>query len=377
MLLELAKIFLRLGVVSFGGPLAHIALMRSEFVEKRGWLTEQEFLDLNSAVNLIPGPNSTELAMHIGHRRAGTAGLWIAGACFILPAFFLVLLLSVLYTHFNSLTLSRALLCGVSPVVVAIIGQALLKFAPAALKTRPTQLLALACLLTLAAGAGEVAVILAVALSSAVFLWGGKLLKRPKTQKPFPILILLSASPLAPLGASASIFWSFLKIGSIIYGSGYVLLAYMRAEFVEKLGWLTDRQLLDAVAIGQMTPGPLFTSATFVGFQVGGWAGALAATLGIFLPSFFFVMCVAGFLGRMNGSPQTRLFLDFVNAASFALMVAVTVELASSALLASGQLDLRATAIFLTSALLLWKTKLNSALWLLMGAVSGLVLGPQ
>lgn len=380
MLLEIARIFLRLGAVSFGGPLAHLALMRSEFVERRQWLSEQEFLDLNGAVNLIPGPNSTELAMHIGHKRAGNAGLWVAGACFIFPALVLVLILSAIYAKYGTLPQSRAILWGISPVVVAIVGQALLKFAPTALKNRLAQGVAVASLVAAALGASEIAVIFAAAglgLLIAVF----EARKTPKNSAAEPTnppqrhgAFLLLAAPFLPTKVSA-IFWSFFKIGSVIYGSGYVLLAYMRAEFVEKLGLLSDRQLLDAVAVGQMTPGPLFTSATFVGWQIGGFWGALAATAGIFLPSFIFVMLVAKFLGKWSGSPRARVFLDCVNAASFALMVLVTWQLARAAFWVDGSLDGRAAAIFGVAAILLWKTKWNSALWLALGAVVGLIWG--
>jgi chromate transporter len=386
MLFELAQIFLRLGAVSFGGPLAHIALMRSEFVERRGWLSDQEFLDLNGAVNLIPGPNSTELAMHIGHRRAGNAGLWVAGACFIFPALVLVLILSAIYAKYGTLPQSRAIMWGISPVVVAIVGQALLKFAPSALKNRLSQIVALIALAAVALSVGEVAIVFAAALFGLLIaVFEGR--KTPQGTPTPPenetknssrtgAAFLLVTAPVVPAQVSA-IFWSFLKIGSIIYGSGYVLLAYMRAEFVEKLGLISDRQLLDAVAVGQMTPGPLFTSATFVGFQIGGFWGALAATAGIFLPSFLFVMILAKFLGRLSGSPRARVFLDCVNAASFALMVMVTLQLAQAAFFPSEGFDVGAAMIFVVAALLLWKTTLNSAIWIVLGALIGLLLGPR
>ncbi|MBW3634944.1 MAG: chromate efflux transporter [Armatimonadetes bacterium] len=386
MLWEIARIFLRLGAVSFGGPLAHIALMRSEFVERRQWLSDQQFLDLNGAVNLIPGPNSTELAMHIGHKRAGNAGLWVAGACFIFPALVLVLILSALYAKYGTLPQSRAMMWGISPVVVAIVGQALWKFAPAALKNRLAQGVAVVALLAAVVSVGEVPIIFAAAALGLIVAAfearqiphnpAPKPIEEPETPTEPPGVFLILAAPLLPAQVSA-VFWSFLKIGSVIYGSGYVLLAYMRAEFVEKLGLISDRQLLDAVAVGQMTPGPLFTSATFVGWQIGGLGGALAATAGIFLPSFVFVMILARFLGRLSGSPRARTFLDCVNAASFALMVVVTMQLARAAFLADFRLDGGAIAIFVVAALLLWKTRWNSALWLALGALVGLVLGPR
>jgi len=378
-LLELAQVFLRLGATSFGGPLAHIALMRREFVESRGWLSEQEFLDLNGAVNLIPGPNSTELAMHIGHKRAGNAGLWVAGACFIFPALVLVMILAAIYARYGALPQSRAVLWGISPVVVAIVGEALLKFAPSALKNRLARIVAGVALLAAAWGASEIVIVFAAAIVGlfCAALQTRKITKHPPTEPKIPprqsgAFLMLTAPLISP--QISAIFWSFLKIGSVIYGSGYVLLAYMRAEFVEKLGLISDRQLLDAVAVGQMTPGPLFTSATFVGWQIGGFWGALAASAGIFLPPFVLVMLVARFLGRLSGDARARKFLDCVNAASFALMVLVTLQLARAAFWPALRLDWGALAIGIGAAFLLWKTRFNPALILLLGAAVGLFL---
>ncbi|WP_105482601.1 chromate efflux transporter [Abditibacterium utsteinense] len=389
MLFELARIFLRLGAVSFGGPLAHIALMRSEFVDKRGWLSEQEFLDLNGAVNLIPGPNSTELAMHIGYKRAGNAGLWLAGACFIFPALVLVLIFAALYAKFGQVPQSRAILWGIAPVVSAIVGQALLKFAPSALKNRFSQVVAILSFVAAMFGASEIAIVFSAALLGALLALlstkneGETPLFRSSKSKIAVVPILLATHS---IGSTSAVFWSFLKIGSVIYGSGYVLLAYMRAEFVEKAALISDRQLLDAVAVGQMTPGPLFTSATFVGYQIGGLAGALAATAGIFLPSFLFVMLIARFLQRLSDSPRARTFLDSVNAASLALMTLVTLQLARAAFfrpeplhwhqIDGQQLDFRATLIFGLAGVLLWKTRFNSAWWIAGGGLIGLIFGP-
>ncbi|HEX9997225.1 MAG TPA: chromate efflux transporter [Abditibacterium sp.] len=372
MLWELSKIFLRLGATSFGGPLAHIALMREEFVERRNWLSDGEFLDLCGAVNLVPGPNSTELAMHIGHKRAGNAGLWVAGSCFIAPAFVLVLVLAALYARFGVLPHSRAVLWGVAPVVVAIVAHALWKLAPVALKNRFSQLVAALSFAAVALGASEIAIIFAAAFMGAIPL----LISHSKNAKPrsFPLFFL--AAPVSGVAGATvwPIFWSFLKIGSVIYGSGYVLVAYMRAEFVEHLGVLTDLQLLDAIAIGQLTPGPLFTSATFVGFQIGGFWGAIAATAGIFLPSFGFVMILARGLGKWSESPRARHFLDAVSAGSFALMALVTIQMARAAFFPSHQLDWVAATIGLSAAILLWKVRWNSVWFLILGATLGLVL---
>lgn len=377
---ELALIFLRLGATSFGGPLAHIALMRQEFVERRQWLSEQEFLDLNGAVNLIPGPNSTELAMHIGHRRAGNAGLWTAGACFIAPAMFMVLALAWAYKQYGTLPASRAILWGVAPVVVAIVAQALSKFAPSALKTWMMRLIAMAVILAMGLGCSEIALIFAAAGLGLVLA-----LRTPAPEpekdsevetgtKPTPrgaFLLLVPAVAPSVLG----VFLSFLKMGFVVYGSGYVLLAYLRSELVEGLHWITDRQLLDAVAVGQVTPGPVFTTATFLGYQIAGVPGAFAATAGIFGPSFVMVGILASVLNRHAGSPKLRVFLDCVNAASFALMLAVTVQLAYASLFPGGRMDWVACLIGVVSLGILLKTKVNSAVLLAAGAAIGLFLG--
>lgn len=309
---ELALLFGRLGATAFGGPAAHIALMEDEVVTRRGWMTRQQFLDLVGATNLIPGPNSTELAIHIGKLRAGWPGLVVAGVCFILPAFCLVLLLAWLYKTYGALPQTQWLLRGMAPVVVAIIVHALWKFAGTALKHRLAWSIALLTLLLVLLGINELAVLglaAAIGLCSGIFghrssnnNTGG----RPPTQEHESSETISSvaaskaeesgprSAPLlfvSPLFAAGSLtwglFWSFLKIGSILYGSGYVLIAFLQSELVPRL--LTQRQLIDAVAIGQVTPGPVFTTATFIGFQIAGWTGAVAATLGIFLQALLFV----------------------------------------------------------------------------------------
>ncbi len=386
MLRELAIIFLRLGATSFGGPLAHIALMRQEFVERRGWLSEREFLDLNSAVNLIPGPNSTELAMHIGWKRAGFAGLLVAGACFILPAMVMVLALAALYARYGSLPYTRALLWGVSPVVVVLVGQALAKFARTALVSWRARVLATTSLLAVALGISEVIVVFTAAALGLVAATLEKSApvpvqneKHDGEQKQRPQLALLATiAPPALVSASATgVFWTFLKIGCLVYGSGYVLLAYLRADLVEQRGWVSDRGLLDAIAIGQVTPGPVFTTATFLGFQIAGWSGALAATLGIFGPSFVFVALLGTVLDRLRDSPRARIFLDCVNAASLALMAFVTFQLARETLIRAGHLDIMVVAIGILAALGLAFTRLNPAWFLGAGAVVGVLLGPH
>ena len=363
-MLQLAFIFLRLGATSFGGPLAHIALMRQEFVEKRGWLTDAEFLDLNGAVNLIPGPNSTELAMHIGHKRGGFVGTLVAGAGFILPAMLMVIALAALYANYGTLPAARAILWGVQPVVVVIVMQALIKFAPAALKNNFTRALAALAIVGALAGLSEIALIfIAAFIGLALAFWT---IKTPRDTNVMEAPAAFLLVGLNGIGLSG-IFWTFAKMGALVYGSGYVLLAYLRSELVENLGWITDRQLLDAVAIGQVTPGPVFTTATFLGYQIGGLGGALLATAGIFGPSFAFVGLLAIWMERTKDSPRARLFLDCVNAASFALMGAVTWQLMRATLWTESGLGWRALLIGLVAAGLVGKTRINAA-WLLAGA---------
>jgi chromate transporter len=374
---ELASIFLRLGATSFGGPIAHIALMQQEFVERRQWLSQQQFLDLNGAVNLIPGPNSTELAMYIGQQRAGRAGLWVAGLCFILPAACLVLAIACFYQQFGQLPVVEKWLRGIAPVVVAIVTQALWKFAVTALQSAFAIVIALCALALNYVGISEVVLIFSAALLGLVFGWAQRTHNKTEAASPveekraqFPFLLIVSTTPLA-VSKTWGLFWVFLKIGSVIYGSGYVLLAFLQAELVDKLGWLSQKQLLDAVAVGQMTPGPVFTTATFIGFQIGGLPGALAATAGIFLPSFLLVGLLSMIIERVQKSPMLRPFLDAVNAASLALMAAVTIELGRHALAPQGEVSLVAIVIAVTSLVVLFTTRINSA-WLILG---GALLG--
>ncbi|HEX8236054.1 MAG TPA: chromate efflux transporter [Abditibacteriaceae bacterium] len=386
---DLALLFGRLGATAFGGPAAHIAMMEDEVVTRRGWMTRQQFLDLVGATNLIPGPNSTELAIHIGKLRAGWPGLVVAGVCFILPAFCLVLLLAWLYETYGALPQMQWLLRGMAPVVCAIIVQALWKFAGTALKHRLAWLVALAScallalrvheltVLGLAALAGLLASVFAqrsahpsphnnatstqsAAEASPADFTSGTEDDRPGEEPASRSAPLLVLAPVIPLTSSATgLFWSFLKIGSILYGSGYVLIAFLQADLVPRL--LTQRQLIDAVAIGQVTPGPVFTTATFIGFQIAGWTGAVAATVGIFLPSFLFVALLSMLMERLKTSLLMRWFLDAVNAASLALMAWATMLLARSSLT-----NLATIIVAIVSLVLLLRTRLN-ATWLLAG----------
>lgn len=361
--LEVLKLFLKLGFTAYGGPAAHIAMYRDEVVVRRKWLDDQEFLDLLGLVNLIPGPNSTELAIHLGYTRAGWPGLLAAGVGFILPAMLLVIGLSWAYVRYGSIPEAGWLLYGVKPVVIAIIFQALLGLGRRAIKGWPTLLAGLAALGLYFLGVHPVAALLAS--GAMVMLWEN----RQRLLTLFPGALLAAAPSLslsASLWSSAPfsywiLFITFLKIGAVLYGSGYVLLAFLQADFVSRLGWLTEAQLLDAVAIGQVTPGPVFTTATFIGYLLGGIPGAVIATMGIFLPSFVLVAFVYRLAGRIRSSPWASNLLDGVNVASFGLMAAVAWDLGQETFV-----DLPTVLIGLASLFLLYRTRINSA-WLILG----------
>jgi chromate transporter len=370
-LFRLAVLFLKLGTIGFGGPAAHVALMQDEVVSRRRWMSRDEFLDLLGATNLIPGPNSTEMAIHIGRRRAGWPGLLVAGVCFILPATIIVWGLAWAYTRYGSLPEIQGPLYGVKPVIIAIIFQALLILGRSALKTRPLVIVGLAAVGLILGGVHELVVLFGVGAAVAA---GRLLLLR---RGPLAA-VLLQPLPAAGLSAVATavpfqlsmLFLVFLKMGAVLFGSGYVLLAFLRAELVVRLGWLTEGQLLDAVAVGQATPGPVFTTATFVGYLLGGHAGALTATAGIFLPAFFFVAVSGPLVPRLRRSAAAGAFLDGVNVASLALMAVVTAELARSAVL-----DVPTALLAAAAAVLLLRYRVNASWLVLGGAVAGLVLG--
>ncbi len=357
---ELAALFLRLGITAFGGPAAHIAMMQDEVVERRRWLTSEEFLDLLGATNLIPGPNSTEMAIHIGHRRAGWRGLIVAGACFILPAALITLALAWVYVRFGSFPQARGVLYGVKPVIIAVVVQAIWSLGKTALKTKPLMALGALCLLGSFLGANELAVLVAAGVSMVAI---GRIRRTPPTMGVLQVAPIGTAvaGTTATAFAPTTLFLVFLKIGSILFGSGYVLLAFLRADLVDRLHWMTEKQLIDAVAVGQLTPGPVFSTATFIGYVIGRGSGAAVATLGIFLPSFLFVAVSGPLIPRLRRSEAARAFLDGVNVASLALMTAVTWDLGRAALL-----DAPTVVLALASAVLLLRFKVNSA-WLVVG----------
>lgn len=371
-LIEVARLFLKLGFTAFGGPAAHIAMMHDEVVKRRKWLSDQEFLDLLGATNLIPGPNSTEMAIHLSYLRAGWPGLIVGGLCFILPAMLIVIALAWAYVELRSLPQIDWLLYGIKPVVIAIIAQALWNLGRKAVKSAILALVGLAVIALYFFQINELFLLFAGGLI--VMLVAN--IRRLKVQGMGALFLPGAAgfSALALSGLAAAqfslplLFLTFLKIGSILYGSGYVLLAFLRADLVVNFGWLTEAQLIDAVAIGQVTPGPVFTTATFIGFLLGEVPGALLATLGIFLPSFIFVAISNPAIPRIRNSPWVSGLLDGVNVASFGLMAAVTWQLGQASLI-----DPLTILIALVSLGLSIRFNINTTWLIAGGAVLGLL----
>ena len=359
---EIALLFLKLGTTAFGGPAAHIAMMDEEVVHRRRWLTEQEFLDYLSAVNFIPGPNSTEMAIHIGHRRAGWPGLIVAGTCFIVPAVILVGVLAWAYVRWGALPEAAGLLYGVKPVVIAVVLQALWKLGRSAVKTKWLAVVTVLAVVLAAVGVNE----LLVLVIGGVLALGARMsdLRRERILLAAPAFS--AGAVILATGASVGlwpIFLVFAKIGSVLFGSGYVLLAFLRADLVERYHWLTQQQLLDAVAVGQVTPGPVFTTATFIGYIVHGPSGALAATVGIFLPAFLFVAVSAPLMPRLRRSRTAGAILDGINVASLALMALVTWQLARSAIV-----DWFTLLLGVASLVLVMRYRQFNSAWLVLAA---------
>jgi chromate transporter len=362
---DIAGVFLKLGTIAFGGPAAHIAMMEEEVVVRRKWLTRQQFLDYLGATNLIPGPNSTELAIHIGHLCGGPAGLVIAGACFILPAAIIVTAIAYLYVRFGQLPIAGGVLYTLKPVVIAIVVQALIRLSRTAIKSRMLAATAAAAVVATALGANELVVLIGGGLVAAAAVRPA----RPVAPAPLLLSPVVIASATATPASLLAIFALFAKTGAVLFGSGYVLLAFLRADFVDRLHWLTDRQLLDAIVVGQITPGPVFTTATFVGYVIAGWQGAVVATVGIFLPAFVFVAASGPLVPRLRRSPTAGAALDGVTVASLALMAVVTWQLGRAALP-----DVVTWTIASISLLLLLRYRVNSA-WLVGAALAvGLVI---
>lgn len=365
--------FLKLGSTAFGGPAAHAGFMEDEVVHRRAWVSRAEFLDLMAAANLIPGPNSTELAIHIGYRRAGWPGLIVAGTCFILPAALIVSALAWAYVQYGTLPAATRVLAAITPVIIAIVAQALWRLGRTAVKSGALAAIGGLAVGALALGAHELLVLLAAGLAG--LSARGK--AGPAAGAAAPAVLPLWSWPIPAAGAGAlaaaeaglwPLFLFFAKVGSVLYGSGYVLLAFIRADLVERWGWLTERQLIDAIAVGQITPGPLFTTATFVGYLRAGAAGAVVATVGIFLPAFVFVALSAPLVPRMRRSRALAAFLDGLSVGSLALMAVVTWELAVGAINGWGSALLAGAG-----AVVLLKWKVNSTWLVLAGAVVGLM----
>jgi len=367
---EIAASFLRLGTTAFGGPAAHIAMMEDEFVRKRGWLSHEEFLDMLGATNLIPGPNSTEMAIHIGHQKAGWKGLVVGGVCFIVPAVIIVTVIAWAYVRFGSIPQVQGIMYGIKPVIIAIVLQALWRLAPSAVKSRFLAVIGLIATASALLGVNTLVVLFGAGVIAASATW----IDRRRSAKPFaaipairwpgilPVLKSVSATAAIVPFSLIGLFLFFLKVGAVLYGSGYVLLAFLQADLVDRLHWLTQSQLLDAVAVGQVTPGPVFTTATFIGYLLGGTSGAIVATIGIFLPSFIFVAASRPLIPRIRRSPIAGPLLDGVNVGALALMAAVTVQLSRAALV-----DVTTAAVAGFSALLLIYSRMNSA-WLIFAA---------
>jgi chromate transporter len=349
---EVALFFLRLGFTAFGGPAAHIAMMEQVVVRERSWLTREKFLDLLGAANLIPGPSSTELAIYIGYEQAGPPGLLAAGVCFILPAATITLAIAWAYVRLGRLPQAAGILYGVKPVIIAVVVQALWGLSRTAIKSRVLAVVGMAALVLALLRVNQLGLLVGA----------GLLMMAVRLGSTAPRGTLAVAPPL-------SIFLVFAKVGSILFGSGYVLLAFLREDLVARLHWLTEGQLIDAVAVGQFTPGPVFTTATFIGYLLSGFPGAVAATVGIFAPAFVLV-AISGFIvPRLRRSPAAGTFLDGVNVASLALMAAVTWDLGRAAVI-----DVPTALLALLSAVLLLRWRLNSAWLVLGGGLAGLAL---
>jgi chromate transporter len=371
---EVASLFLKLGFIAFGGPAAHIALMRDEVVRRRKWITEQQFLDLLGASNLIPGPTSTELAIYLGYTRAGPAGLLVAGGLFILPAMLIVLAFAWAYVNFGTTPQATAVLYGIKPVIIAVVVQAIYGLFRSAVKHWLLGVVVVVTVVLYALGLDPLIPLFGLSILVALIENGRRLARGERFNGPgpqmswLPLLPFAQAAPTLAAGATAFslsvLFFTFLKMGATLYGSGYVLLAFLREDFVVRLGWLTDQQIVDAVAVGQFTPGPVFTTATFIGYLVGGWPGAIVATVGIFLPSFVFVAVVYPLIPRLRKSPWTSAFLDGANAAAIGLMIAVTWQLGVSSIV-----DVLTASLALVAAGLLIRFRINSA-WLVLGGAA-------
>lgn len=365
---EIAKVFLRLGILAFGGPAAHIAMMDEEIVQKRKWVDRTTFMDLIGATNLIPGPNSTELAIHLGYGRGGVLGLFIAGICFIFPAMIIVLAFAVGYVRYGTIPKVEGILYGVKPVIIAIVFQALLRLGKSVIKGNLAIAVASLVIVGSFLGVSEIPLLLMAGILVMAVKNRDQFRTRTLMLYPLPFLTLTRAALLKnrlDMGVER-LFLTFLKIGSVLYGSGYVLLAFLESEFIRAFPVISETELLDAVAIGQLTPGPVFTTATFIGYLIHGVPGALVSTAGIFLPSFLLVWLLKPLIPKIRQSRWAGGLLDGVNIASLGLMTAVTVRLGMASLI-----DLLSVSLFALSLFILTKFKINSAWIIIAGGAIG------
>lgn len=366
---ELARLFLKLGVIGFGGPAAHIAMMKNEVVDKSNWMTEQEFLDLVGATNLIPGPNSTELAIHIGKERAGWKGLFVAGLCFILPAVAITLVFAWLYKKYGLLPEVQPFIYGVKPAIIAIIIGAVYPLAIKSLKSVALAILGLLALVLAFLKVNEIFILFGCGFAALLYTQL-KISKLDGTLKTFaPFLFLQVPIKTALTITNFNLFLIFLKIGAILYGSGYVLFAFLDTELVQT-GIIPRQTLIDAIAVGQFTPGPVFSSVSFIGYQIDSWKGAAIATIGIFLPSFIFVALLNPLVRRMRHSRPFSAFIDAVNVASVALIAAICFQMGRESIF-----DWRTALIAVSALTLVWyNKKINSAIVVIGGAIAGFLL---
>ena len=365
---QVAAVFFKLGVFAFGGPAAHIAMMEQEVVTKRAWMTREHYLDLIGATNLIPGPNSTEMTMHCGYQRAGKKGLFVAGISFIFPAVFITAILGYLYVNYGALPEIQPFIKGLQPAVLVIIASAVIKLGKKAIKNWELAMLGVLFLAASLVGFDQVILMLCGGLlGMCYFTMRSKIQQKTYTVVPLFMVFILSqvSTKLSTLG----IFLKFLKVGSILYGSGYVLFAYLDTELVST-ALLSQKQLIEAIGIGQFTPGPVLSTATFIGYQLGGFWGALGATTGIFLPSFLFVWLLNPLMPKMRKSKVLGYFLDSINVVAVAIMLAVLITMSKQTLV-----DWQAAFIALVSGVLIFKFKKVSVMWVLViGAILGYVL---
>ena len=363
---EVARLFFKLGCIGFGGPAVHIAMMEEEVVRKRKWMTPEHFLDLVGATNLIPGPNSTEMTMHCGHERAGWKGLIVAGACFIIPAVIITAIFAWAYQQYGKLPQVQPFIYGIAPAIIAVIVAAMISLGKKALKSVELGILGVIAMVAVLAGLNEIYVLFGAGLLG-IFIHF--ILQPNKSLQGFFPFTLLQAGYFLQEIPAGKLFFIFLKVGAILYGSGYVLFAFLDAELVAK-GLLSKQILVDAIAVGQFTPGPVFTAATFIGWQLGGWGGALAATIGIFLPSFLFVYFLNPLIPALRRSSVMSAFLDTVNIVSVAIIFAVCIEMGREAI-GDWRTVLIAVLGFITSYFF---KRVNSAFIVIGGAVTGYLL---